>query len=193
MEKVVINQEQADAFESEVLTSDVESVARCHMRGWEYRCNRCLNELSLEQIMRAKYVGYEICPEYKVGEWKVVKYSNEIGRVVEHFKEKQRVELDCNYFTYKEVDLRSATPEEIAEEKERRWWKKHGRQPWELRFDDVLIPKEKHEIIRVIDVQSKGEVIVFINGGYRETLNITYVKQLYSVVCFVDDRKDVKE
>src|SRR5699024_10035554 len=146
MEKVKLNQNQADAFESEVLTSDVESVARCHMRGWEYRCNRCLNELSLEQIMRAKYVGYEICPD-----------------------------------------------EEIAEEKERRWWKKHGRQPWELRFDDVIIHKEKHEIIRAIDVQSKGEVIVFINGGYRETLNITYVKQLYSVVCFVDDRKDVKE
>ena len=193
MEKVKLTQEQADAFESEVLTSDVKSVARCHMRGWEYRCNRCLNELSLEQIMRAKYVGYEICPEYKVGEWKVVKYSNEIGQVVEHFKEKQRVELDCNYFTYKEVDLRSATLEEIAEEKERRWWAEHNRDVWELRFDDVLIHEEKQELIRVVDVQFTGAVIVFINNGYRESLNISYIKQLYSVVCFAEDRKDVKE
>src|SRR5699024_5106041 len=105
MEKVKLTQEQADAFEYEVSTSRIEAVARCHMQGWKYEHNQSLNELSLEQIMRAKYVGYEICPQYKVGEWKVVKYSNEIGRVVEHFKEKHRVELDCNYFTYKEVDL----------------------------------------------------------------------------------------
>src|SRR5699024_1498669 len=195
MRKAIITQEQADAIEHRLKRFDRAFIMDLQepMKDDWINESAPLNELSNSELAKALYIGYEVEPAFNVGDWKVVKYSNEIGRVVEHFKEKQRVELDCNYFTYKEVDLRSATLEEIAEEKERRWWKKHGRQPWELRFDDVLIPKEKHEIIRVIDVQSKGEVIVFINGGYRETLNIKYVKQLYSVVCFVDDRKDVKK
>lgn len=195
MEKVKLTQEQADAVESKMNTTDIDLIMDLH----RYKDARwgndseALNELSNSELAKALYIGYEVEPEFKIGDWKVVEYSREIGQVVEYFKEKQRVELDCSYFTYKKGDLRDATPEEIAEEKEYRFWKRNGRNVWELRFDDLLIHKEKHELIRVVDVQFKGEVIVFINAGYRESLNISYVKQMYNVVCFADDRKDVKE
>src|SRR5699024_858662 len=83
--------------------------------------------------------------------------------------------------------IRHATPEEIAEEKQRRRWAKHGREVWELRENDI--PYYDDEFKEVEEVAGIGANML---SSERVYLPIETIKNKYSVACFAEGRKDVK-
>lgn len=55
-----------------------------------------------------------------------------------------------------------------------RWWAKHGRDVWEIKYNDVIYDGIEDEYFDV----------GFLTVGEHE-------RERYEVVCFVEDRKDV--
>src|SRR5699024_10060185 len=83
--------------------------------------------------------------------------------------------------------LRHATPEEIAKEKQSRWWAKHGRDVWELRENDLLYYDDDFK-----EVEEVTEFGVIMLSSERVYFPIKTIKSKYSIACFAEDRKDVK-
>ena len=123
-EKVKVTKEQAEAIE---------------------KFQKTVHELgiSLDELKVIFESGYEVKPEFKVGDWVICKKTKQIGQIEEYGIWDDSVWVtndEFNFFT----DYRHATPSEIAEEKERRWWKKHGRKKWDLKRGDILIDESGH-------------------------------------------------
>src|SRR5690625_5096019 len=93
--------------------------------------------LGIDKMARALYVGYEIEPEFRVGDWVVrtvdLEEHYKSGVVFKIAKVDNGVLYDDRESVLLESTIRHATPEEIEEEKQRRWWAKHGRGVWELK------------------------------------------------------------
>lgn len=119
--------------------------------------------------------------EFNVGDW-VVNISNGYIKLIEN--EREANFLNNDYI--KRHELRHATPEEIAEEKERRWWAKHGRNLWELRKGDLLIDKHFGKIAEVREVEDNHYLI----GKFTSYEPSDFVKRNYTVVCFAEQRLD---
>src|SRR5690625_6397236 len=83
--------------------------------------------------------------------------------------------------------LRHATLDEIEEEKERRWWAKHGRGVWELREGDALKADDGDYLVEVCEVFDSCNVR--LTGGVVH-VKISELKEGYRVICFAEDRKD---
>lgn len=197
MSKVKLTKEQATAVEK--YKNDLR------FRHWQEKVNKirneiiiekCLLELSTDDFMNAFEYGYEVEPEFNVGDWVHVSWSNTNPSVHKVIKtgvrstcgNKNGIEIDWGGSPTPPLDIiRHATPEEIAEEKERRWWAKHGREPWELRKGDSLIKSgESHYPCIVCEA---GDFNVRFTDGYF--LGKSRIKKTYRVFCFADDRKDV--
>src|SRR5699024_8613457 len=86
------------------------------------------------------------------------------------------------------TSLRNATQEEIAEEKQRRWWAKHGRDVWELKEDDIL---NVNGAIRTVYHVDENKVY-FYEVSEIYTLDIMKGSGTTIVVCFAEDRKDLE-
>lgn len=186
MEKQILTREQAEAldeiFEKTAFTKD--ELIDLHAKTGLYRS---LRDLSVSELAKALYIGYEVEPEFKVGDWIVA-----IGKTVKLVDETKTTFIldggigEKNKRIVKE-HYRHATPQEIEKEKERRWWAEHGRDVWELRKGDVLICRDSealHEVFMVTDdyirlVDTPG---VIVNPSY-----------FYKVACFAEDRKDVED
>lgn len=81
---------------------------------------------------------------------------------------------------------------ELYPEKESKWWEKHGREPWELKIGDVLHDEKEGytgTVEKIIAFNTDDEVICFTDGKREYAKN---VPEQFKVVCFVEDRKDVK-
>ncbi len=188
--KVKITQEQADAIEKESTCTEIVILVKCHIKGWEYGNNKCLNELSLDKFLRALYIGYEVEPEINDGDYLSHIYTYDIGEVnggVVHWN--SGFENDVEYINKLMIsgEIRHATPEEIAKEKERRWWARHGREPWELKEDDILYyDKYIFAVVEVTELYVK-----LYSGGEYSLVNWSTIKSKYAVACFSHDRKDV--
>lgn len=124
--------------------------------------------VDLPLLAKALYIGYEVEPEFEVGEWAFNKQTNRFFEVAEGYEDKMNLDIIKKY-------LRHATPEEIAEEKKRRWWKSHNRNVWELKRKDVLYDKEIGQIVEVSEDSTMEK----------------YGREIYKVICFSHDRKDV--
>src|SRR5699024_4095466 len=96
----------------------------------EVTLSKCLLELSTDDFMNAFEYGYEVEPEFNVGDWVVVTFKLHTRSYGKTFKitdkkescsigDKYCFDLDGEGVVYAN-ELRHATPEEIAEEKERR-------------------------------------------------------------------------
>lgn len=173
MEKVRLTKEQADAIERFKSEPKADLVKQHVLWKWE-SVGKSLNDLTIDELIRALYIGYEVEPQLKVGDWIHDNITNRVAKIDERGYDGEFAWVDDefhNFFT----DFRHATLDEIAEEKQRRWWEKHGRNVWELRVDDVLYDEELNEII---SVRYGGDLNEQIRNNYR-------------VVCFAEDRKDV--
>src|SRR5690625_3914269 len=85
--------------------------------------------------------------------------------------------------------LRHATLDEIEEEKERRWWAKHGRDVWELKKGDVIGINIK--TITINEVREDGYITYFDGLGSERIYRIDSLKSGgYKIICFAEDRKD---
>src|SRR5690625_2663863 len=125
MGKVRLTQEQADAIEG------IKEYQRKLLNSGEHRIMeefKDLRSLTTDEFMDALYVGYEVEPEYSVGDWIVVDYGEhgtEVGIIKGWIDKPHSFFIDKCHFGANVNEARHATPEEIAEEKERRWFAKH--------------------------------------------------------------------
>ena len=158
-------------------------------------------EVNHEKFARAWLDGYEVEPEFKVGDWvvrtKELDHQNfhegkifKINSVIKSKLTKELMVVDADDNSEHIFNnIRHATPEEIAEEKERRWWAKHGREPWELRTDDVLT-RNDDGFPWFVDGKRDTLPGYYLNG---ESFNLQDIIDRYRVMVFVENRLDVKD
>lgn len=174
MEKVKITHEQADAIEK------IKSGA--------------LMDVPLDNLIKAMIIGYEIEPEFKVGDWVVTKdgyigeieYINEVDKWANIGYSKDTKERGvCLAKTFKLNDIeRHATIEETEQEKERRFWVRHNRDVWELRQGDVLSKKRGSYTVWEIH----EDRVIFNEFGITKTWE--ELKSEFKVTCFAENRLD---
>src|SRR5690625_2379411 len=146
--------------------------------GWVGNLND-LNGLTNDEIARALYVGYEVESEFKVGDWVYHVFREKVGIVTyvddDYVKFDGVFNGDFHYF-------RHATPEEIAKEKERRWWQKHYRDVWEIKLRDLLTHK-RHKFVREIIGIQDGE---YITNPNNERFTKQEIQGLFNIACFAE-------
>lgn len=196
MEKVKLTTDVAKAIKLAVVDYGSDNVMNRHTGHWEGNLAP-LNKIAPHELARALYIGYETEPVYKVGDWAVPNKDGYLGKYhpqkitkIDKFGSHVRYFLEDGLWSI-ESQLRHATPEEITEEKECRWWKKHDRDVWELKDCDLLIDISTGNICTVwiehndLHLTTKGNVVLSIYDPKR-------LKGDYEVLCFVEDRKDIK-
>src|SRR5699024_3239963 len=163
-------------------------------------CATYIDELTTQQVVDAYFGGYEIEETFEVGDWVV--YDNGVERGY-GYKTNQIKDVDEQKAYFDEgrrmhlTSLRHATPEEIAEEKQRRWWSKHSREVWELKEGDCLISKHDRHSCRIKFVEAVDENSVLLVDGvqdefYEDKHALELMCDKYKVFCFVEDRKDLE-
>lgn len=195
MEKVKITQEQADAIErlKEHHRGEIERFKRNPNQFADWMLP--VKDMQVDDIEKAYRGGYEIDPEFKINDWvvdetngqiRVIAYFHSIGKSMEvRFREGGKAWIN---------DTRHATPEEIATEKERRFFAKNGRKLWELQDHDLLM-NEFDELCEVVDYdfEVRKYVIKNIKHSDGRVINQDDLDELrkYRVRYFAEDRKDI--
>src|SRR5690625_2351545 len=185
MEKVKLTPEQANAIKKWI-NKELLIIAKASGL-FEHSTDESIAELTMEQLVKALYIGYEVEPEFKVGDW-FVNANGTIGKITninesgefEGFWE--TTEMLCENDNY----VRHTTPSEIAEDTERRWWVKYDRNLWELRKGDLLIDKHFGKIAEVREVEDNHYLI----GKFTSYESLDFIKRNYTVVCFAEQRLD---
>lgn len=133
-DKVILTKEQANSIEKWI---NKEQLIIAKASGFlEHGVDEPIAELTMKQLVKAIYIGYEVEPDFKVGDW-VVNTSNGYIKLIENEREAREANFLNNDYI-KRHELRHATSEEIAEEKERRFWNKFGREVNEYRAGDIV-------------------------------------------------------
>ncbi|MCG1029293.1 hypothetical protein J5S49_13430 [Virgibacillus halodenitrificans] len=173
MEKVKVTREQAKAIEDLISTGQRIATINRLLDGEVFfnEFYKSLRKMKPKNIIKSLIdeIGYEVEPEYKENDW-VINTHNGVT-----FQLKNQTEVD-NYFEgiSKLENIRHATPEEIKQEKERRWWSDHGRGVKEVKKGDIIY--------------SYPTGITFVNNeNSRHVTNF----EGFRVVCFVENRLDV--
>src|SRR5690625_4957584 len=200
MEKVKLTQEQANI---------ISSIGLDELGEWFYKDERtntdmyaALKDFTMEEIAKAKIEGYEVEPEFKVGDWVITGAFGEShrGRALKIRRISKNYKItgisycyfentdELHYNCYLEDIDRQATPEEIAKEKQRIWWAKHDRGVWELREGDALKADDGDYLVEVCEVFDSCNVR--LTGGITH-VKVSELKEGYRVICFAEDRKDL--
>ena len=185
MEKVKLTQEQAEMIKKHREADNLEMLLRKHrMSG----CLTYIDELTTQQVVDAYFDGYKVDPDFEVGDWVVYDNGVRCGYKTNQIKDvdEQKAYFDEGRAMHL-TRLRHATPEEIAEEKQRRWWAKHDREVWELKEGDV-IKGTFGQVREVCRVDEAGTNVTLPNytAFSKEELSG------WVVVCFAEDRKDLE-
>lgn len=199
-EKVKLKRKHADLIESELGKMSKSDLMNQHVRTIVEKNNRFVgdyapfNSLSIEDMAKALYIGYEVEEEWQTGDWVVTKsgYIGEIEFINEiegwanigYSKDtlKRGVCL-AKTFNLDEIK-RHATEQEIAQEKERRFFARHGRKLWELRKGDLLYEKGAS-----FTVSNPGEIAVRFEES-KLLFDWDKITKNFKVSCFVEDRLD---
>jgi len=198
MDKPVLTKEQAEAIEHALQEVDEykgnpdKLLRHASMKNVYFRNElHPLDSIDTVNLAKALYIGYEVKPEFKVGDWVTYKdgsnfngyYKSKVEQITSVRARDAFYNNDCCVTGIDKI--RHATPEEIKQEKERRWWKKHGRDVWELKKGDVLINLQLDELREVQHVDSNYIRLKNVNGIVINT------KGRYKVACFAENRLDV--
>ena len=184
MEKVKITREQAEAIEK---IKDIDYAINIH--SFKKRPDSPLVDMSTARLARALFVGYEVEPEFEIGDFieielfgrgvvvEITGINNADGRI--------RINGSSEFNEYNVI--RKLTDEEIKQEKERRWWASHNRDVWELREGDMLIDNfgNVHEVTQVPDDFGNRYYLDYVSSNFVE------IKQKYKVLIFAENRLDV--
>jgi len=156
--------------------------------------NDVLNlEFTARELSEIIKYGYEVEETFEVGDWVV--YDNGVERGY-GYKTNQIKDVDEQkaYFDERRSmnlsSLRHATPEEIAEEKQRRWWESNNRAVWELKEGDILKDIYQREIHEVVGIGFMGSVMFEGDTSYRA---VDEIENKCTVVCLAEDRKDINQ
>lgn len=199
MSKVKITKQQAEAIEELRSKRFPDSVIAHNVACDNYnsRVSRSehdsLCEMKFDDLIKALYIGYEIEEEFKSGDW-IVNNQGRVLQVTEVYLEDGNEIVEANdgqVFTYRlgAEFVRHATPDEIAEEKERRWWAKHGREVWELKQGDVLMATRRH--IMEVTADPRSHRFNSYTGNDKYDFDIKECKvENWKVICFSEERVD---
>lgn len=180
MSKVKITQEQANWLEKLIAekSNGRTGVMNSHCDGGKWVDGaEPLNVLSADEMARALYIGYDIKPEFKCGDW-VYWDDDTVGIYTPQPKGYE-----------KHIAVRHATPEEIAKEKERRWWSSNGREVWELKQGDVLMGI--HRALYEVTADPKSHRYGVYTGNDTHDFTIDECKRgNWKVICFNENRLD---
>src|SRR5699024_4012159 len=177
MQKHKVTQEQAEIIKN---IENPDYVIDIH--AFRKRPDIAIADMKVSDLAKAFYVGYEVIREYKKEDW-LVDGSGNVVKVTE-LAEKGIVtdrgnhSLGLGSRSDGDRNLRYATAMELAEETERRWWKRHGRTPWELKEGDLLMSLDD-----VHEVESPTSYGVWFKG-FTSGLAYRVIKENYKVVCF---------
>lgn len=182
MEKIKLTQEQADVIES--LKEDSKSffgIARKQLDGWSTKRYRCLNELLMEDFCKAMLIpdGYEVIPQYKVGDW-VRHDDGEIGKITKIEDSSGQIQIFTDIkdikrmYSWEEKYIcdpvrffRHATPEEIQQEKKRRFWDRIDRKEDDYRVGDFVVDLEcDYAFVVELDANLNWVFIEYIKTSY---------------------------
>src|SRR5690625_859115 len=158
MEKVVLTKEQAER---------IEELREKHKSNFMIIRNASFTDPrgktvfdNPDKLVKALYFGYEIKEQYKKGDWVKLKGRDEAIKLRYDWMVDQ-----ANGIHYERI--RPATDEEASAE----WFKRHGREHWEIKKGDILKRISTGFIFEVTDPNT-------LTGHFR-------------VVCFAEDRKDI--
>lgn len=195
MGKVRLTKEQADAIEDLLKQYGDRGILiheYLYLTGEINNNIEVIKRMNYDTFFGALYVGYEVEPEYSVGDWVRVNWSDRttINRITDIYSDLVKVDGEqCNKSPSIEI-IEVATAEEVSEEKERRWWNKHGRDVWELRKGDVIGINIK--TITINEVREDGYIAYFDGLGSDRIYSIDSLKSGgYKIICFAEGRKDV--
>jgi len=142
MEKVKINQEQAERIRDwEYHTGYPGRLLELHAK-YSLSRSKCLQSLSLDELARCLYVGYEVEVEFEVGDWVVNTCHNSI------FQLEQSEVKDFFERIPALKHIRHATESEIAAEKERRM---------DSKIDGLLVGLSSGERVRLREKLECGD------------------------------------
>src|SRR5690625_3407407 len=185
MEKVKLTREQANALESlledytkeEIIKENFNPVKRMAFYP-DGDKNIVFRILTDEMLVKALYVGYEIKEQYKKGDWVKLKDRNEAIKLSYDWMVDQ-----ANGIHYERI--RPATDEEASAE----WFKRHGREHWELRYNDILIDEQGNLYSFVEECGALLELYSCHVGGVK-LKSYEELQDNFQIVCFAEDRKD---
>lgn len=206
MNKPVITQEQADAIGYAIERHSRVRLIDTYMKngnGCFVEKLKQLYKMSYDDFFRCLYIGYEVEPEFKVGDWVVTKsgYVGEIEFINEfegwanigYSKEtKERGVCLAKTFKLNEIE-RHATESEIAQEKERRKWEKIGRKLGEYHHYDIALDLINDVYVEVDDPDA------YPGGSMRvasldDTLDSWMVNPVnLTLVCPAENRLDTSQ
>ena len=198
-ELIKLTQEQAEAIEKWVSKEDLIKSKLVGLL--EHGKDEPVAELTLETLVKALYIGYEVEETFEVGDWVVYNHDNTVWEVIgELYGGKVHYDITRNGKHKGSVHkdhIRLATPSEIVEEKQRRWWAGHGRDAWELKENDLLISKHDRHSCQVKFVEAADEYGVLLVGGIKDEFyegehDLQILQDRYKVICFAEDRKDLE-
>lgn len=186
MKKIKLTQEQADAVEEylsgvygdrEILVSDYVT----SQESFKYSGHVAINDLELDTLIKALYIGYEVEEDFKVGDWVTIIVDSDSNNIA---YEIHRLEGNLANLVYNDEfrsywpigDLRHATPEEIKAEKERKVWAKIGREVGEFREGDAY--ENSNGLTNVVD---NTERIFIVRGLYEKGR----IKGIYPAEYFI--------
>lgn len=194
MSKVQITQEQLGILNTYINTHGKDGTIDMH----KYWCGDadCLNDLKYSEIAKVLYTeDYEVVPELKIGDY-VFCTNKEKQKSIGKITSITGMDGDVYVVKFEDIGLverfvsnrlRHATPEEIEQEKERRWWAEHGRDVWDLVVGDILIDKRINSVDIFKGFNLKGEAVFELSMDQH----MYFVKKYSKVICFAEDRKDI--
>lgn len=196
MRNVKITQNQSDAIKNLMEIHPKENILYVHAGeagDWvgEEACLNSLTEVEMARVLfESEYI--EIVPEIEVKDL-VINDKGEIARVVKVLDTEVQVTFlgdgENHKFSWDIKCVRHATDTEVEEYKEQMRWRKQGRCVWELKEGDIILSNITGDLLFVKRVE--GDRVVFHdNVGYRD---MEVVKKHYEVICFVNDRFDIKK
>lgn len=197
MSKVKLTQKQAVIIES-LKKEHLEMLKELyeHPENYDIGKHEPLMDLTAEQYHEALYDGYEIEEEYKVGDW-VVNKNGSIG-VIERIT---NALYSGKWWNGSEIlgmntigpcFERHATTKEMIIAKQRMWWHKHGRGVWNLRENDLLY--HDYQITRVKEISNgKYRIPTWDTDVWIRFDEIERLESDFKVICFAEDRKDIKK
>lgn len=117
-EKVKVTQEQFDWLERYELTQE-QIDHYIDIQPYKKRPDSPIVDWPASKVAKALYIGYEVEPEFGVGDWVVRDDKESIGKIIKMYPDVIETDLG-NGFYGRSKDYRHATESEIAAEKGRR-------------------------------------------------------------------------
>ncbi|GGP17168.1 hypothetical protein [Oceanobacillus neutriphilus] len=142
MEKIQVTQKQADWLERYELTQE-QIDHYINIQPYKKRPDSPIVDWDAGKLARALYVGYEVIPRYKAGEWLFILKEamhtgkDEIRQIID--VQNGVIDLEDNWCIRADsIHIRHAAPEEEQQEKKRRFWSKLGREEDGWKEGDIV-------------------------------------------------------